>query len=167
MIITVFRIKNVDLNNLNWYLFEIDWSINRQNNWLSIQCDIDNFLYFIDDDCSCVIKIYNLESFSKKFNDFFKYNLSRYRWQNKRRKNCFRTERLVYLLIRSYQIYQFVNVIFTFLWIQDIQLSQSIVDVDHDNHSLVNKLKYHDVRIKRVEIVFTNQLDSIKIRKFL
>ena len=47
---------------------------------MSIQCDIDDFLYFIGNDCSCIIKIHDLESFEKKFNDFFKRNLSRYRW---------------------------------------------------------------------------------------
>ena len=166
-IITVFRIKNVDLNDLNRYLFEIDWSINKQSNWLSIQCDIDNFLYFIDDDCLCVIEMHDLENFNKKFNDFFKCNLRRYRWQNKKRKSCFRTERFIYLLIRLYQIYQFVDVIFIFFRIQNIQFSQSIVDIDYDNHSLVNKLKYHNVRIKRIKIVLTNQFNSIKIRKSL
>ena len=140
-IITVFRIENIDLNNLNQYLFRIDWSINRQDNWLSIQSNIDNFLYFIDDDCLCVIKMHDLKSFDKKFNDFFEYNLNRYRWQNRRRKSCFRTEKLVCFLIDLYQIYQFVDAIFIFLWVQDIQLSQNIVDVDYNNHSLVNKLK--------------------------
>ena len=135
-VVTVFRIENVDLNDLNRYLFETDWSINRQDNWLSTQCDIDDFLYFIDGDCSCVIEMHDFKSFDKRFNDFLERNLSWYRWQNKRRKSCFRTERLVCLLIRLYQIYQFINVIFDFLRAQDIQLSQNIVDVDHDNHSV-------------------------------
>ena len=94
-IVTIFRIENVDLSGLNQYLFEIDWNINRQGNWLPIQCDIDDFLYFIDDDGSCVIEMHNLESLDKKFNDFLERNLSRYRWQNRRRKSCFRTEKLV------------------------------------------------------------------------
>ena len=111
--------------------------------------------------------MHDLESFDKKFNDFFERNLSRYRWQNRKRKSCFRTERLVCLLIRLYQIYQFIDAIFAFLRAQDIQLSQSIVDVDHDNHSLVNKLKYHDVRIRKIKIVLANQFDSIKIQKSL
>ena len=166
-IVTVFRIKSVDLNDLNRYLFGIDWSINRQGNWLSIQCNIDDSLYFIDDDCSCVIEMHNLENFHKKFNDFFERNLSRYRWQNRRRKSCFRIERFVCLLIRFYQIYQFIDAIFILFWAQDIQFSQNIVDVDHDNHSLVNKFKYHDVRIRKIKIVFANQFDSIKIRKSL
>ena len=155
-IVAVFRIENVDLNDLNQYLFEIDWSINRQGNWLSIQYNIDDFLYFIDDDCSCVIEMHDLESFDKRFNDLLERNLNRCRWQNERRKSCFRTERLACLLIRSYQIYQFADAIFAFLRAQDIQLSQSIVDVDHDNHSLVSKLKYHDVRIRKIEVVLAN-----------
>ena len=167
IIVTVFRIENIDLNDLNQYSFGIDWSINRQGNWLSIQCDINNFLYFIDDDCSCVIKMHNFENFDKRFNDFFERNLSRYRWQNRRRKSCFRIERFVCLLIHFYQIYQFIDAIFAFLRAQSIQFSQSIVDVGHDNHSLVNKLKYHDVRIRKIKIVLANQLDSIRIRKSL
>ena len=166
-IVTVFRIEDVDLNGLNQYLFEIDWSINRQSNWLSIQCDIDDFLYFINDDCSCVIKMHDFKSFDKRFNDLFECNLSRCRWQNERRKSCFKTERLVCLLICSYQIYQFVDAIFIFFRAQDIQLSQSNVGVDRDNHNLVNKLKYHDVQIRKIKIVFANQFDSIKIRKSL
>ena len=156
IIVTVSRIKSVDLNNLNQYLFEIDWNINRQDNWLSIQCNINNFLYFIDDDCLCVIKMHDLESFNKRFNNFLECNLNRYRWQNRKRKSCFRIERLIYLLIRLYQIYQFVNAIFIFLRVQDIQLLQSIINVDHDNYNLVNKLKYHDVRIRKIKIVFAN-----------
>ena len=166
-IVTVFRTEDVDLNDLNRYLFEIDWNINKQDNWLSIQYNIDDSLYFIDDDCSCVIKMHDFKNFNKWFNDFIEHNLNRYRWQNRRRKSCFRIERLVCLLIRLYQIYQFIDAIFAFLRAQDIQLSQSIVDVDHDNHSLVNKFKYHDVRIRRIKIVLANQFDSIKIRKFL
>ena len=113
-IITVFRIENVNLSDLNQYLFEIDWSINRQGNWLSIQYNINNFLYFIDDDCSCVIKIFDLESFDKKFNIFLERNLNRYRWQNRRRKSCFRIEKFICLLIDFYQIYQFADAIFIF-----------------------------------------------------
>ena len=134
---------------------------------MSIQCNINDSLYFIDDDCLCVIKMHDFKNFNKKFNDFFEYNLSRYRWQNKRRKNYFKTERFICLLIRFYQIYQFVDTIFIFFWVQDIQLSQSIVDVSHKNYSLVNKFKYRDVRIKRIKIVLANQFDSIRIRKFL
>ena len=166
-IVTVFWIENIDLNDLNRYLFEIDWNINRQDNWLSIQYNIDNFLYFIDNDCLYVIKMHDFENFDKRFNDFFEYNLSQYRWQNKRRKNCFKTERFVCLLICFHQIYQFIDAVFTFLRAQGIQLSQSIIDVNHDNYSFVNKLKYHDVRIRKVKIVFANQLDSIKIWKSL
>ena len=166
-ILAVFRIESIDLNDLNWYLFEIDWSINRQGNWLSIQCDINNFLYFINDDCLCVIKMHDLKNFDKRFNDFFECNLSRYRWQNRRCKSCFKTERLVCLLIRFYQIYQFIDIIFAFFWVQDLQFLQNIVNVDYDNHSLVSKFKYYDVRIKRIKIVLANQFDSIRIRKSL
>ena len=151
-IVAVFRIKNIDLNDLNQYFFGIDWSINRQDTWLPIQYDINDFLYFINDDCLCVIEIYDFKSFDKKFNDFFKCNLSRYRWQNRRRKNYFKIERLICLLIRFYQIYQFVDVIFIFFRAQDIQLLQSIVDVSHNNHNFVNKLKYHNVRIKKLKL---------------
>ena len=101
-IITVFQIKNVNLSNINQYLFEINWSTKRQSNWLSIQCDIDNLLYFIDDDCSCVIRMHTLKSFDKKFNDFFEDNLNRYRWQDRKCKDYFRTEGLVCFLIDSY-----------------------------------------------------------------
>ena len=166
-IVAIFRIENVDLNDLNRYLFEIDWNINRQGNWLSIQNDIDNSLYFIDDDCPCVIEMHDFESFDKKFNNLLERNLSRCRWQNKRRKSCFKTEKLACFLIRLYQIYQFVDAIFAFLRIQSIQFSQNIANVDHDNHSLVNKLKYYDVRIRKVKIVLANQFDSIRIRKSL
>ena len=134
-IVIISRIESVDLNDLNRYLFEIDWSINKLDNWLLIQCDIDNSLYFIDDDCSCVIKMHDLENFDKRFNDFFKHNLNRYRWQNRRRKSCFRIKRLVCLLIRLYQIYQFINVIFIFFQVQSIQLLQSIVDVNYNNYN--------------------------------
>ena len=107
-IVIVSRIKNVDLNDLNRYLFEIDWNINKQNNWLSIQCDIDNFLYFINDDCSCVIEIHDFKSFDKKFNNLFERNLSRYRWQNRRRKSYFRLKNLF---------------VFWFVFIKSINLS--------------------------------------------
>ena len=167
IIVTVSWIKNINLSDLNRYLFEINWNINEQDNWLSIQYDIDDFLYFIDNDCSYVIEMHDLESFDKRFNDFLERNLNRYRWQNRKRKSCFRTEKLICLLIRLYQFYQFVNVIFSFLRAQDIQFLQSIVNISHDNHNLVNKLKYHDVRIRRIKIVFTNQFNSIKIRKSL
>ena len=166
-IVTIFRIENIDLNNLNRYLFRIDRSINKQDNWLSIQCDIDNFLYFIDDDCLCVIEMHDLESFNKSFNDLFERNLSRYRWQNRKRKSYSKIKRLVCLLIRLYHIYQFVNVIFIFFRVQNIQLSQSIVDVNHNNHNFVNKLKYHNIQIRRIKIVLANQFNSIKIRKSL
>ena len=166
-VVTVSRIENVDLNDLNQYLIEIDWNINRQSNWLSIQYNIDNFLYFIDNDCSCIIEMYDLKSFDKKFNNFFERNLSRYRWQNRRCKNCFRIERLICLLIRLYQIYQLIDAIFIFFRIQNIQFSQSIVDVDHDNYTFVNKFKYQDVRIRKVKIVLANQFHLIKIRRSL
>ena len=167
IIVAVFWIENVDLNGLNQYLFKIDWNINRQDNWLSIQYNIDNSLYFIDDDCSCVIKMHDFKNFNKKFNDFLEHNLSRYCWQNKRRKNYFRTERFICFLIRFYQIYQFIDAIFIFLRAQNIQFSQNVIDINHDDHNLVNKLKYHDVRIRKVKIVLANQLNSIKIRKSL
>ena len=54
-----------------------------------------------------------------------------------------------------------------FFRVQNIQFLQSIVNVDHDNHNLVNKLKYHDVWIRKIKIVLANSLDSIKIRQFL
>ena len=166
-ITAIFRIKNVDLNDLNRYLFEIDWNINRQSNWLSIQYNINNSLYFIDNDFSCVIKMHDLKSFDKKFNDFFKLNLSWYRWQNRRCKSYFRIKKFVCLLICFYQIYEFVDIIFTFFRVQNVQFSQSIINVGHDNHSLVNKFKYHDVRIRRIKIVLANHFNSIRIQKSL
>ena len=134
---------------------------------MSIQCDINDFLYFNDDDCSCVIEIYNFKNFDKKFNDLFERNPNRYRWQNRKRKSCFRTERLICLLIDFYQIYQVIDAILIFFWVQNIQFSQSIVNIDHNNHNFVNKLKYHDVRIKKIKIVLANQFNSIRIRKSL
>ena len=111
--------------------------------------------------------MHDFKRFNKKFNNFFDRNLNRYRGQNRKRKSCFRTEKLVCLLIGLYQIYQFVDIIFIFFRVQNIQLLQSIIDIDHDNHNFVNKFKYHDVRIKRIKIVLANQFDSIRIRQFL
>ena len=42
-IVIIFRIENVDSNDLNRYLFEIDWNINRQSNWLSINVTLTIF----------------------------------------------------------------------------------------------------------------------------
>ena len=70
-------------------------------------------------------------------------------------------------MIILYHVHQLFNVILTFLEIQGIQLTQNIVDVRHDDDNLVNNLKRHDFSIRKIEIMFSNELNSIKVRKIL
>ena len=44
---------------------------------------------------------------------------------------------------------------------------QNIIDVRHDDDNFVNNLKRHDFRIQKIEIMFSNKFNSIKIKKIL
>ena len=70
-------------------------------------------------------------------------------------------------MIVFYYIHQLFNVILTFFKIQNIQFSQNIIDVRHNNDSLVNNFKHHNFNIREIEIVFSNKFNSIKVRKAL
>ena len=55
----------------------------------------------------------------------------------------------------------------TFFKIQNIQFTQDIINVRHNNDNLINNLKRYNLNIQKIEIVFSNELDSIKIKKIL
>ena len=44
---------------------------------------------------------------------------------------------------------------------------QDIIDVSHNNDNFINRLECHDFRVRRIEIVLFNELNSIKIKKIL
>ena len=54
-----------------------------------------------------------------------------------------------------------------FLEIQDIQFTQDIINVRHDDDNFINSFKRHDLNIQKIEIVLSNELNLIKIKKIL
>ena len=44
---------------------------------------------------------------------------------------------------------------------------QDIVDICHDNDNFINNFKRHDLCIRKIKIMFSNEFDSIKVRKIL
>ena len=44
---------------------------------------------------------------------------------------------------------------------------QDIVDVRHDNDNFINNLKRYNLNIQKIEIMFLNELDSVKVKKTL
>ena len=70
-------------------------------------------------------------------------------------------------MISLYYIHQLFNAILTFFKIQNVELAQDIINVNHNDNSFVNCFKCHDLRVQRIEIVFFNELNSIKIEKIL
>ena len=70
-------------------------------------------------------------------------------------------------MIIFYHIHQFFNVILIFFKIQDIQFTQNIVNVCHNNDNFINNFKCYDFRIQRIEIVLSHEFNSIKVKKIL
>ena len=70
-------------------------------------------------------------------------------------------------MIIFYHIHQLLNVILTFFKIQNIQFTQNIVDVRHDNDNFVNNFKRYNFSIRKIKIVFLNEFNLIEIRKIL
>ena len=70
-------------------------------------------------------------------------------------------------MINFYHIHQLFNVILTFFKTQSVQLAQDIINVNYNNDSFINRLECHDLRVRRIKIVFFNELNSIKIEKIL
>ena len=44
---------------------------------------------------------------------------------------------------------------------------QDIVDVCHDDDNFVNNFKHYDFNIRKIEIIFLNEFNSIKVKKIL
>ena len=70
-------------------------------------------------------------------------------------------------MIIFYHIHQFLNIILIFFKIQNIQFTQDIVDVRHDDDNFINNLKRYDLRIREIKIMFSNKFNSIKVKKTL
>ena len=44
---------------------------------------------------------------------------------------------------------------------------QDIVDVCHNNDNFINDFKRYNLRIRKIKIMFLNELNSIKVKKIL